>query len=271
VVELANPGCAALTLWLKRITLNAVVFTTSDRDRIRSTILEMARADPRVLAGAELGSRAIGDGDQWSDLDLSFGVVGEGAIAEVLADWTSRLGALGAVHLFDVANLGFEYRVLLFPGNLQVDISLAPADQFGALGPKFNLLFGEAVARTRPEPATAPDAFGMAVHHAVRAGICIRRGRLWQAEYWLHELRDLALELACQRQGLPAREGRGYDQLPSETLALAAGTLATGLDEEELLRSLDRSIDLLLSQAGDTVDPAIGWSERLRELTRVQR
>ena len=232
---------------MKRIRLNADVFTVSDRDRIRSTILEIARADPRVLAGAELGSRATGDGDQWSDLDLSFGVVDEGAVAEVLADWTSRLRELGAVHLFDIANLGFEYRVLLFPGNLQVDISVAPADQFGALGPKFNLLFGEAVERTRPEPATAPDAFGLAVHHAVRAGICIRRGKLWQAEHWLHELRDLALELACLRESLPAR-----------------------LEEAELLRSLDRSIDLLLSQAGDTLDPATEWSDRLRELSRVQ-
>jgi len=223
-----------------------------------------------VLAGAELGSRATGDGDQWSDLDLSFGVVDEGAVAEVLADWTSRLRELGAVHLFDIANLGFEYRVLLFPGNLQVDISVAPADQFGALGPKFNLLFGEAVERTRPEPATAPDAFGLAVHHAVRAGICIRRGKLWQAEHWLHELRDLALELACLRESLPAREGRGYDQLPAETLTLAAGSLPARLEEAELLRSLDRSIDLLLSQAGDTLDPATEWSDRLRELSRVQ-
>ena len=36
------------------------MFTVEERDRVRDTILKMARADPRVVAGAMIGSLALG-------------------------------------------------------------------------------------------------------------------------------------------------------------------------------------------------------------------
>ena len=121
------------------------MFTVEQRDRIRRRILEMAGADPRIGAGAAIGSLAEGDGDR---------------------------------------------------------LSFTPASEFGALGPKFKLLFGAAVQRPHPERPTAHHLFGLGVHHAVRARFCIERGRPWQAQYWIGGVRDQALLLACLRRGL---------------------------------------------------------------------
>jgi len=50
------------------------VFEIGDRDRVRDRVLELASSDPRVVAGAAIGSLAHDQGDQWSDLDLMFAV-----------------------------------------------------------------------------------------------------------------------------------------------------------------------------------------------------
>jgi hypothetical protein len=42
---------------------------------------------------------------------------------------------------------------------------------------------------------------------------------VWQAEHYVGAVRDHALSLACVRQGLPAVQARGYDDLAAETLA----------------------------------------------------
>ncbi len=73
-----------------------------ERDRVRARVLELAAADPRVVAGAAVGSLANGGGDRFSDLDLAFGVAGCEAV-EVLDDWARVLeDELGATRLFDL-------------------------------------------------------------------------------------------------------------------------------------------------------------------------
>src|ERR671937_761074 len=61
------------------------VFTAEYRDRVRNHVLALAESDPRVVAGAAVGS-LTGQGDRWSDLDLTFGV--EGSVENVLEEWT---------------------------------------------------------------------------------------------------------------------------------------------------------------------------------------
>ncbi len=112
--------------------------------------------------------------------------------------------------------------------------------------------------------ADAGQLFGLAVHHALRARFCVERGRLWQAEHWLSGLRDEALNLACLRRGLPARNGRGYDELPAEVLGAFEGALATSLAQEELLRALAVAIDGLLREAGEL---AARVAPEMRKLT----
>lgn len=224
------------------------MFKPEQRDALRDRLLDSARSDPRIVAAALIGGSAIG-GDRWSDLDLGFGVDPAESLPEVLVDWTARLQAEeGAAHLFDLPHLGSLYRVFLLPGALQVDLSFTPAAQFGALGPRFTLLFGEAQERRPPEPQPADQAFGLAVHHAVRARICIERGRLWQAEHWIGALRDDALGLACRRLGLEFSHGRGLDRLPAEVLDRARAAMPAAVEREELLSALRGAVELLLSE-----------------------
>ncbi len=244
------------------------MFTIEERDRIRDRILAMAHADPRVVSGAEIGSLAHGPGDRWSDLDLGFGLWDGATPAGVLADWTPRLEREDdAVHLFDLASGAAIYRVFLFPGALQVDLSFAPAAAFGARGPKFRLLFGSAVEHPRAEPASARHLFGLGVHHAVRARFCVERGRLWQAQHWISEMREVGLSLACRRRGLEIAQGRGYDELPAGILKPFEDTLVRSLDRAELLRALGRAIDGLLQEADEARALAVKVENALRRLT----
>lgn len=227
------------------------MFTVADRNRVRDRVLALASADARVVAGAVVGSLALGEGDRWSDLDLTFAVADEAPLLDVLGDWTRTItDEFGAVHLFDLPSGASLYRVFLIPGCLQFDLSFTPASVFGATSPKFRLLFGEAVEKPYlPSPAPR-EHFGYAVHHALRARFCIERGRVWQAEYWISGLRDYALDLACLRHSLPARNGRGYDDLPASIRDAFQATLVRSLERAELLRALEVAITGLLREAG---------------------
>ena len=79
------------------------MFTIEDRNFLREDILQLARSDARVVAGAAVGSLAVSDGDRWSDLDLTFSVADDSSIFEVLEAWTTHIiGKFNAVHLFDL-------------------------------------------------------------------------------------------------------------------------------------------------------------------------
>jgi hypothetical protein len=171
-----------------------------------------------------------------------------------------------AIPLFDISYRSSTYRVFLLPGNLQVDVSFTAIAEFGALGPKFRLLFGNAVDRRRDSPPSPDHVFGLGVHHVVRARICIERGRLWQAEYWISAARDEALTLACLRRGLATSYGRGFDDLPSEVLESFSQTFPGQLGRVQLLDALGRTVDGLLRNSLGVREHA-SWLERhLREL-----
>lgn len=222
-------------------------------------MLEHAREDSRLVAAAAIGASA-GGGDRWSDLDLTFGVADGVPVDEVLRDWTETVvSEFDADVLFDLPAHSTIYRVFLLPGTLQVDLSFTPAAEFGALGPKFHLLFGEAVQRS-PIPPPAPDhLFGLAVHHIVRARICIERGRLWQAEYWIHGARDMVLSLACCHRGLESSHGRGFDRLPPGVLTPLENTFVRVLNPGELRRALSAATAGLLREAGTVPDSRSSW------------
>lgn len=244
------------------------MFSIKDRERVRNRVLELVSSDTRVVAGAVVGSLARDEGDRWSDLDLTFAVVDEVPILDVLDDWTRRLAAeFDAVHLFDLPDGTTLYRVFLLPGCLQFDLSFTPASAFGARGPQFQLLFGSAVQKPYARPPSAHELIGYAVHHALRARFCIERGRYWQAEYWISGLRDNALSLACRRRGFPARYGRGFDDLPAEVRDAFRDALVGSLERDELLRALGRTIAGLLREAGEVQTLAAKVEPQLHELT----
>ena len=243
------------------------MFTVNDREHVRERVIEMGRQDSRIAAGAVVGSLAFSEGDRWSDLDLTFAVADDAKVDEVLADWTQKvMEEFDAAHLFDLTAGPSIYRVFLLPGCLQFDLSFTPASQFGAISPKFKLLFGTVVARPHPQPAPASDLFGYAVHHLVRGRICIERGRSWQAEYWISAARDYALSLACRLRGLPSSYGRGFDDLPVEVRARFAGALPTSLERDALLAALNVVVEGVILEARDLPNGEPKMEKRLREL-----
>jgi predicted nucleotidyltransferase len=246
------------------------VFSVELRDRVRDHVLRLAEADSRVVAGAAVGSFARGTDDRWSDVDLTFAIPDGGSVHEVLDDWTRDLAdAFDAVHLFDWPVGRKVYRVFLLPGSLQVDISIGPTSEFRS-GPGFDLLFGDAADPAEPAMPSAQHEFGMAVHHAVRARICIERGRFWQSEYWIGEVRNHALSLACIRRGLNPREGRGLDDLPADVLDTFKRTLVHSVERNDLLDALGFAVDALLSESGEVGGLAQQVEAELRELSSEQ-
>jgi hypothetical protein len=243
-------------------------FTTVYRERVSSQIMEWASTDERVVASAVVGSMATGPGDRWSDLDLSFGVASNTSLSQVLEDWTAKLeAAFSAKQLFDLPAGSSIYRVFLLPGCLQVDLSFTPAQDFGALGPQFKLLFGEAVEKPPFPVPRAKDLIGYALHHLVRARLSIERGRLLQAEYWITSARNYALSLACLVHGLPATHGRGFDRLPREIQDQVPATLTRSLDRDSLITALSATVALLLGQRTTVSDLFVGLEPHLDTLT----
>ena len=255
------------------------VFTVEQRDALHERALRLAEDDDRVVAGAAVGSLAVDDGDRFSDLDLTFGIADHVPVSEVLDDWTSRLiDELGAVRLADLERGPTIYRVFLLPDALQLDLSMTPATLFRPASPRFRLLFGETGAGEPevptppgdlfiPTPTVAGDLFGWGVIYALHARACIERRRLWQAEHYVGAVRDHALSLACLRHGLPAVQGRRYDDLPPETLARFDATHVGAVEPAALRAALAASVMALMHESAEAeLLFASVVAERLAEL-----
>ena len=255
------------------------MFTVEQRDALQSRVLRLAEEDDRVVAGAAVGSLAVDGGDRFSDLDLTFGIADHVPLTEVLNDWTTTLiDDLGAVQVADLERGSTIYRVFLLPDALQFDLSMTPAAQFRPAGPRFRLLFGETppsdseVPRPPadlfiPTPSAAGDLFGWGVIYALHARACIERRRVWQAEHYVGAVRDHALSLACLRQGLPALQARGYDDLPAQILARFGDTHVGALEPASLRAALAASVVALMREGAEAdllCAPVV--AERLVEL-----
>jgi hypothetical protein len=255
------------------------VFTVQQRDALRERVLRLAQEDDRVVAGAAVGSLAVDHGDRFSDLDLTFGIADHVPVNEVLDAWTTTLvDDLGAVPLADLARGPTTYRVLLLPDALQLDLSMTPAAKFRPAGPRFRLLFGETAAGQSevptppgelflPTPPVARDLFGWGVIYALHARACIERRRVWQAEHYVGAVRDHALSLACLRQGLPAVQARGYDDLPAATLARFEETHVGAVEPGALRAALAAAVSALMREGAQAqLVGADVVAERLAEL-----
>ena len=247
------------------------MFTVEQRDALREHLLRLAEEDERVVAGAAVGSLAVdGGGDRFSDLDLTFGIADHVPVAEVLDDWTRTLvGERDAVQLADLERGPTIYRVFLMPEALQFDLSMTPTAQFRPAGPRFRLLFGETAAGESevPAPSIAHDVFGWGVIYALHARACIGRGRVWQAEHYVGAVRDHALSLACLREGLPAVQARGYDDLSAQTLARFEDAHVGAVEPGALGAALAASVVALLHEGAEARLPhADAVAQRLAEL-----
>jgi hypothetical protein len=204
---------------------------------VRERLLALAEADPDVVGAAITGSHAAGGGDEWSDVDLAFGIPGD--LGPALERWTGSLvREFGALHHWDLPWGSSIYRVFLLPDWLEVDIAFTPANEFGPRAPTWRTVFGEPVEVPQTAPVPADDLVGLGWHHALHARACIERGKPWQAEWLIGGLRDHVLALACGRLDLPTRFAKGADELPHDVTEPLEAALVRSLDEAELRRAL---------------------------------
>jgi predicted nucleotidyltransferase len=223
------------------------VFTVEERDRLRERLLALAAEDDLVVGAAITGSHAVGTSDEWSDVDLAFSIRGD--VEPALERWTDRLQRdFGALHHWDLRLRGTVYRVFLLPDWLEVDIAFTPEAEFGARGAKWRTVFGETVELAHTGPQPRHELIGVAWHHVLHARACIERGKPWEAEWLIGNIREHVLALACLRLGYETRYARGADLLPQERTAPLEATLVRSLDEAELPRALAAAAGLFADE-----------------------
>lgn len=215
------------------------MFTADRRRQVRERLLERARADSRLVGAAITGSAARDAEDQWSDIDLFFGVTAGVSVADAVQEWSDHLyGEFGAVHHFDLSSGPATYRAFLLDDLLEVDLGFTPASTFGPRGKgAFRVVFGEPAPRVE-DPAGTAHVVGFCWHHVLHARVCTERGALWSAEFWVSALRDHTLTLASGRLGLDTHYAKGADHLPADTRAAVADALVRALEPGELRRAL---------------------------------
>ncbi|RDI32961.1 hypothetical protein [Lentzea flaviverrucosa] len=232
------------------------MFSVSERDQLRRDLVNAADVDPRVVGAALTGSAAVGREDRWSDIDFALSV--ERDVDAVVADWTALMYACGAVGHLDVRSGKTLFRVFLMRSTLQVDIAFWPSDGFGATGPTFKLLFGEANQLPQAGQPDRDELVGLAWLYALHARSSIARGRGWQALYMINGMRDHVMSLWCLREGVNAVQGRGLDDLRDADAF--AGTVVLSTHPDELRRAFRVLTGLLL---GEITEP------ELREAVRA--
>lgn len=225
------------------------MYTKAYRNKVQNLIISFAEADERITDCAIVGSESIGENDQWSDIDLTFGVDNEVEIPNILSDWNRLMSKhFGANALFDLGYKESIYRVYLLPNVLQVDLSFTPTKHFGALTKKFKLVFGKEKKRrftALPQPKTI---YGYAVLYALKTRCSLERGKPWQAHHYLEKFKDYILMLKCLSDNLIPFEGRGYDKLSNSFLKKIQSSLITSPSHQEIKKSLQILIAILISE-----------------------
>jgi len=225
------------------------IFTPDERERLRDELVAVARQDGNLCGAAHTGSAASSQLDRWSDIDLALCLKTGASYDQVVAEWTERLYQRhDAVAHVDVMRGATLFRVFLLKNTLQVDVAFWPAEEFGAIGPNFRLIFGEAKP-ARPEPPSNSQALiGMAWLYALHVRSSLARGRVLQADYMLSGMRNHVFELTCVRCGVIAKQGRGLDDLPASERAAAARCIPGSLEPSELKSAFRKTMELLVSE-----------------------
>lgn len=231
-----------------------MIFTTAERASVRHDLLADAAKDKRIVSGAITGSAASEREDDWSDVDLAFGIASGVPLTEVLSDWTAYMYDRNmAVHHVDTPFGQWFYRTFLLPNTLQVDLAFVSSDHFQALGPSFKVVFGAAKESARFERPTGTQMNAACRSAIDRANACVLTGALWQADHFLGVARDNALVSACLHHDLPYHHARGFDLLSPKSRSVYEKTFAATLDSHELSRALQvlaESIDGLAQGQG---------------------
>lgn len=225
------------------------IFSPDEREVLRNELISVTKTDPNLIGAAHTGSAASLRLDRWSDIDLALCIKPDAPHDHVVAKWTEFLYQQhGAVAHVDVMHGTTLFRVFLLQNTLQVDIAFWRAEDFGAMGPNFRLIFGQAKPPRSTAPPNPSSVAGMAWLYALHVRSSLARGRILQAEYMLSGMRNHVFELACQRCGVAAMQGRGLDDLPVTERDIAAACVPPSLEPTELRGAFQRTMRVLLEE-----------------------
>lgn len=223
------------------------MYSKEFRSNVQDVIIDLAKRDKRITDCAVVGSEAISQNDDWSDIDLTFGVSDDVDITVILSDWNCIMAKQFDAHvLFDLPHRQSIYRVYLLPNALQVDLSFTPTKYFGALTKKFKLIYGNV---KRQEIVPIPEyktIYGYAVLYALKTRCALERMKVWQSYYYLGKYREYIMQLKCIEVNVDSKDGRGYGDLPTSFLTDIQQSLTSKMDTDSIRDSLSKLTKVFL-------------------------
>lgn len=246
------------------------MYSKEYRNKVQSSIITFAKEDVRITDCAIVGSESIGKNDEWSDIDLTFGVSMETEIPKILLDWNELMTKnFEANVLFDLAFRESIYRVYLLPNALQVDLSFTPTKQFGAITEKFKLIFGEEKNRDSKPVPKPKTIFGYAVLYALKTRCSIEREKFWQAHYYLEKFKENIMTLKCLSENLNPFDGRDYDKLSDSFLIQIQSSLIGSLSRHNLNKSLKILTIILINEIKNNSELNYKFENELKHIAEI--
>ncbi len=235
------------------------------RDLIRDFVLRQAKEDPRIVAAAVIGSIASGSDDRWSDLDFTFGVTEDAAVADVMEDWSTKLiGGFGGI-TFSTFGVESLFTGCSYSQTGRRSTCRSPLAPRGSWGDRSS--HSSARTRSGSSPRHRPTTRS-------RRGCCTRGTRWWRSSAAKSGTRstasarcDRALTIACQRRDLPTGHGKGFDRLSHGACRDADSALVRSLDSAELRRALAAAAGVLLRQGEEVTDGLAEVKRQLNDLS----
>jgi len=232
------------------------LFTPEEREKIAEQISCLLGNDGRIDGVVVVGSLAD-RGDRWSDIDIVVVVGDDEELPAVTADWVRNLyELLPVVHHFETAFGDTLVRGFLLENLLELDLAFDQAERFSIWGPA-RVVFDRSGRITEVANAPAQGELhtsdrageaGFACHDVLHACAAVRRGRPWQALWYMERIRNRTLKLAQERRGFYADFFDYVDDLPVEELMLVEDALVASLSPESLLGAIDVATRAFLAE-----------------------
>lgn len=273
-------------------------------DELEARIAAWAAAQPAIRAVIVIGSRARGNADQWSDLDLLILTTDP---ARYAADpgWTSAFGEVWLTYM-EPTGLGDPEWYIVFAGGLKIDAVLLrvddaaldlealvePFDDWDAFRRGANVIFDRSGApralppkppksRALPTAAEYDNVVSGVLLAALTTAKFVARGDYWRAQRWFaNDLHPHLLTLAeWQAQAAqPGRDtwyaGRFLDDWADARVIAALPQLFPQYDRASLSAALIALLDLTRWLGGDVAEK-LGFRypaqahDRIAELMRT--
>jgi hypothetical protein len=247
-------------------------------EQLEMRLAAWAQTEPAVRAVLVVGSRARGDADRWSDMDVLLLTTERDRYATDSA-WLGEFGDLWLAYA-EPTDLGDPEWYAVYEGGLKLDVVMIQIDEpahdletlmqplpyQGVFGRGVRVLFDRnGAARTLPPKPFVPDAppsaaeFGQVVSGFLMASATtakfIARGDFWRAQNWFAaDLRThLLTMLRWQALGQDTWYGGRFMEQWADPRALAALPVCfPAFERESLQTSLLGMLGLFRAVGGDT-------------------